>query len=190
MLEMTFLSHLESKSFLERRAGHLWTRLQSGFSLIELMVTIAIAAILATLAAPSFTRFIDDNAIRGACEELRNSLSLARAEAIRGSRLVHVGPACATPTWSTGWAVFTDTGGTANCYDAADGLIMRANQPSRGVIVKLVASPTTSTYMAYTGTGVTRMSDGALLSGTFECSISNSSAPTRTLVVNVFGRVR
>jgi type IV fimbrial biogenesis protein FimT len=161
-----------------------------GFTLIELMVTIAIAAILATLAVPALTRFIDDNAIRGACEELRNSLTLARAEAIRGSRLIHVAPSCSTPTWATGWAVFADTGSTANCFDASDTLILRANQPSRGVTITLVASPTTSTYMAYTGAGVTRMSDGSLLSGTFTCSISGSSAPNRTLVINTFGRVR
>ena len=187
---MTLRRQLESKSSSPRCTCQRRTQDPRGFTLIELLVTIAIAAILATLAVPSFTRFIDDNAIRGACEELRNSLALARAEAIRGSRLVHVGPSCSTPTWSTGWAVFTDTGGTANCYDAADGLIMRANQPSRGVTVALVASPTTSTYMAYTGAGVTRMSDGALLSGTFTCSIVGSSAPNRTLVVNTFGRVR
>jgi len=165
-------------------------RAAAGFTLIEMMVTIAIAAILMALAVPSFTRFIDDNAIRGACEELRNSLSLARAEAIRGSRLVHVAPACATPSWSTGWAVFTDSGSTPDCYDPNDGLVMRANQPTRNVAVTLVASPVTSPYIAYNGSGVTRMSDGAILSGTFTCTISGSSAPQRTVVVNTFGRVR
>lgn len=155
-----------------------------------MLVTIAIAAILLAIAAPSFTRFIDDSAIRGACEELRNSLALARAEAIRGSRLVHVSPVCATPTWSTGWAVFTDAGSTPNCYDSSDSLIMRANQPARNVSVTLVASPVSSPYMAYNGAGVTRMSDGAILAGTFTCSIPGSSAPQRTVVVNTFGRVR
>lgn len=165
-------------------------RLSAGFTLIEMMITIAIAAILLAIAVPSFTRFIDDNAIRGACEELRNSLNLARAEAIRGSRRVHVAPVCATPAWSTGWAVFTDSGSTSDCYDATDGLIMRANQPARNVQVRLVASPVTSPYMAYNGAGVTRMSDGAILSGEFTCEIPGSAAPPRKVVVNTFGRVR
>ena len=161
-----------------------------GFTMIELMITIAIAAILLTLAVPFFTRFIDENAIRGACDELRGSLSLARTEAIRGSRMVHVAPACASPAWADGWAVFTDGGGTADCFDAGDGLIMRANPLPRNVTVTLVASPTISTYMAYNGSGVTRMRDGTLLAGTFTCAIAGSSAETRTVVVNTFGRVR
>ena len=163
---------------------------QFGFTLVELMVTIAIAVILFSLAVPSLKRFVDDNAIRGACDEVRNSLNLARAEAIRGSRMVHIAPMCSTLTWSEGWAVFTDTGNTADCYDASDGLIMRANQPSRGVLITLVASPTMSTYMAYNSAGVTRMSDGAMLSGTFTCTIAGTTAPDRSVTVNSFGRVR
>jgi type IV fimbrial biogenesis protein FimT len=161
-----------------------------GFTLVELMVTISIAAIILAIAIPSFTRFMDDNAIRGACEELRNSLSLARNEGIRGSRLVHVAPSCTGKDWSDGWAVFTDGGSTADCFDDADGLIMRTNALSRNVKIKFENSSVVSTYIAYNGSGVSRASNNSLLFGTFECKITSSEASPRTLTVNSFGRVR
>lgn len=57
-----------------------------GFSLIELMVAVAILAILLALAVPSFQDMIQRNRVRTAAADLTDSLNLARSEAIkRGS---------------------------------------------------------------------------------------------------------
>lgn len=58
-------------------------RYQHGFSLIELMVTLSIVGILATLAAPSFKVILANAQIRTAAQAMHDGLQLARVEAIR-----------------------------------------------------------------------------------------------------------
>lgn len=60
-------------------------RKEDGLSLIELMVTIAIMAILAMLAAPSYTNYLNNQAIRNVGESLVTGLQVARGEAIRSN---------------------------------------------------------------------------------------------------------
>ncbi|SOD26547.1 type IV fimbrial biogenesis protein FimT [Variovorax sp. YR752] len=64
--------------------GHL--RRTSGFTLIELMVTIVLLAILTMLAMPSFMTWINNNKIRTVSDSLQNGLRFAQSEALRRSR--------------------------------------------------------------------------------------------------------
>lgn len=89
----------------------------SGFTLLELMVTITIMAVLAALAAPSFTGLIERWRVRSAVEELQATLYYARSEAIkRGGGIVlqkkangtdGCQQAAATIEWGCGWTVST-----------------------------------------------------------------------------------
>lgn len=81
---------------------------QRGFTIIELMVTIAVLAILAAIAAPSFTGLINDSRLSGAANELVGTLQFARAEALRRGRAVEVcrssdGATCAGGAEGTAW---------------------------------------------------------------------------------------
>lgn len=60
-----------------------------GFSLIELLIGIAIMAILLTLASPDFKVWMQNSQIRTATEAIQNGLQLARAEAVRRNEPVN-----------------------------------------------------------------------------------------------------
>jgi type IV fimbrial biogenesis protein FimT len=74
----------------------------SGFTLIELMVTLAVAAILLTLAIPSFTGMIDKNRLKSAAEALYADLQFARAEAIKRNKKIRVSFFSNGSTWCYG----------------------------------------------------------------------------------------
>ncbi|NGM90894.1 prepilin-type N-terminal cleavage/methylation domain-containing protein [Parapusillimonas sp. SGNA-6] len=58
----------------------------SGFTLIEMMVTIALMCILTMLAMPSFSTWVANNKVRTVSDSLQNGLRFAQAEALRRSR--------------------------------------------------------------------------------------------------------
>ncbi len=85
---------------------------QRGFTIIELMVTIAIAAILISIAVPSFQDSIRRNRVAAATGNLVSAISAARAEAIRRATVVTIcpstnGTACTVGgAWNTGWIMY------------------------------------------------------------------------------------
>lgn len=87
-------------------------RRQSGFSLIELLVVLSIAAVLVVLALPSFNGTIERNRIATQTNEFIAAIMLARTEAIRRNGVAGV---CASNdavtcggTWADGWIVWAD----------------------------------------------------------------------------------
>lgn len=76
---------------------------EQGFTLIELMVTIGVAGILLTLAAPVFTRLVAKTDATQTSNELVGALHLARSEA--ASRGVTVAVAASSGGWVDGWSV-------------------------------------------------------------------------------------
>ena len=78
-----------------------------GFSLSELMVTIAVAGVLLTIAVPQFKRQIEQSQFTSSSNELLGVMNYARAEALRRSRPVTVAPLVGTD-WNSGWQMFID----------------------------------------------------------------------------------
>lgn len=89
----------------------------AGFTLIELMVTLAVAAILATLAAPSIRDFIVRSQMTNLGNEFTATILKARNEAVNRNTCVTVcmsssaanaSPACTTSgtDWQVGWIAF------------------------------------------------------------------------------------
>jgi prepilin-type N-terminal cleavage/methylation domain-containing protein len=80
-------------------------RTSSGFSLLELMITIAVGAILAVLAAPSFRSYLIRSNITQTSNGLLAAMNTARAEAIKRNAYVRVDPttsSCTGDAWSFG----------------------------------------------------------------------------------------
>lgn len=63
-------------------------RRHAGFTIVELMVTVSVIAVLIAIAAPPMRSFIENARIRATSESLQNGLALARAESVRQNRNV------------------------------------------------------------------------------------------------------
>lgn len=84
------------------------TRRHSGFTLIELLTVLAIGAILAMLAAPSFVQIMATQKLKAAASNLQVSLIRARSEGLKQNTNVQMVPATANQ-WTTGWTLVNPT---------------------------------------------------------------------------------
>jgi type IV fimbrial biogenesis protein FimT len=75
-----------------------------GFTLIELMVTLAILAVLLGAAAPSFSALISSQEMRSASSSLQSALVKTRSEALKRNANVTLAPA-SLADWKAGWKV-------------------------------------------------------------------------------------
>lgn len=87
-----------------------------GFTLIELMVTIAVLAIVVTVAVPDFRHFVRSNATTGQTNALLADLQLARSTAVSRNRPTEIcasndGATCSGSSWSAGYLVWVDDNG-------------------------------------------------------------------------------
>ena len=90
---------------------------EGGFTLVELMITVVIVAILMALAGPGFRELLERNRLQSSASNLYTSLMLARSEALKRNQPVIMckrnvaGDACETSSsgeWQGGWLVYTN----------------------------------------------------------------------------------
>lgn len=112
---------------------------QHGFTLIELMVAIAVLAILLTVGVPSFKAWMLNTRIRTTAEAMQNGLQLARAEAVRRNERVRF-----VFDSSTGWEV-----------RAADGTPIQTRPSAEGsTSVTVTATPANATTVTFNALGL------------------------------------
>ena len=79
------------------------TRAEGGFTMVEMLTTLTIVGILASLAAPAFTSLIASQKVKTSASMLQSSLLMARSEAIKRNTDVTVSPI--NGNWASGWTV-------------------------------------------------------------------------------------
>ena len=161
-------------------------RINAGFSLLELMVTVSIVAILVSLGVPSFQSFALKQRLSSAVNALHNDLLLARAQAIHRDMQVIVCPWAAdsgctgTSDWSEGWIVFGDSNEDKNIQN--DETILRYGQKVENVMIHSTAGR--SNFRFYSN-GTAPGSNGSI-------SLCGLGGPqkARKLVISNLGRIR
>lgn len=168
---------------------------QPGFTLIELMLVLAVLAILLLVVAPNFSSFIAEGRVSTTKGKLHSSISLARTESIkRGTRVAvcrannaetncaGTSIAAGNADWSNGWLVFADDDEDSS-VDAGELIRVQTDinaatgiQYSRGDMI------------IYDGLGM--LITAANGDETFIVSDSSGSASEDGLSVRATGRVR
>jgi type IV fimbrial biogenesis protein FimT len=165
---------------------------QNGFSLIEAMVTLAIAAVVLSVGVPSFQTYIQNSRQATAVNDLATALQLARNTAI--SRRVRVtvcksndGASCRTGAgsgdWSQGWIIFTDPT-NAGTVDAGEALL-RVHGALGGNATLIGVRPTTVNRVSFKPQG---MADGSV--GHITYCDSRGAGQASALVISFGGQVR
>lgn len=167
---------------------------KSGFTLIELMVTVALAAIILTIGIPSFRTAILNNSRTTQVNEFVGVLNLARSEAIkRGIRVTICrrlnDTTCATDTtsiWENGWIVFVDQN--------QDGIIDAGEEILKvyGAIPNNFTLRTGGTFtqsIAYLPSGVSKGNTGSGM-GTFRLCDSRGADQGRFIAISITGRAK
>ena len=126
---------------------------QSGFTLIEAMVTVAVGAILVAVAAPQLSSVMKSNSMATTVNRFVHSLNIARSEAMKSDRAsICVSTnqtSCTGGTWNQGWIVFTDTNG--NCTVDADETVVQAADGLKNIFK--VGNVQGITCVTYSGEG-------------------------------------
>ncbi|WP_444633509.1 GspH/FimT family pseudopilin [Cupriavidus oxalaticus] len=126
-----------------------------GFTLVELMCTLAVLAILAFAAAPSFASLMAGQRVRSASLDLSSALLLARSEAVKRNATVTLAPAGAA--WTAGWTVsagaetvrtFGPYGGLAITSSAAGAVVLGNDGRLTGAAMRFELAPANDTSAA------------------------------------------
>lgn len=170
-----------------------------GFTLVELLVTLSVLAILLAVAVPSFQGTIASSQLTSRTNELVSALNLARSEAIRrGARVTlcksSSGTACTNSgNWEQGWIAFVDTTRSSTSASVDSGETVLSVQQATSGTTLIKGSTNVANYVSFGADGRPRTLAGAFTSGKLlTCSTSTAlanSTRAREVELSTVGRL-
>jgi len=183
------------------RLRHAPPPFSQGFTLIELMVGLAVMALLMMVAVPSFQSTIASSRVTTVTNDLVGALAVARTEAIRRGVRVTVcasddGASCATTAtddWGPGWVVFTDVNRNAAINTDSDPatvddvILATSSAIPGGISVK-----GTALFVSYAADGQPKTTTGTAWTGKLQVCSDNTQLSddrrARLLDISTTGR--
>ena len=163
-----------------------------GFTLVELLVVLAVGAILLAIAIPSYAFLVNSSRLAAVTNDLVTALHLARSEAIKRGMRVTVcktsnamadTPVCdTTASWQQGWLVFVD-GGTKGVIDSGDTLLRVQDRVSAAVTI---TTSNFSSFVSYLPSGKSQ-GPNELANGALRVCVASTR---RDIIINNTGRIR
>jgi len=158
-----------------------------GFTLLELLITLSIAAILVSLTAPSFQQTIDNNRLNTLNDKLLTFLRAARTEALSRSRAITVCPsndqATCSGSWGDGWIMFVDNDADRVLDSGDDELLKAGDSGLEGYSVSLISDVSDSAQFNNEGRSVER--------GTYQlCGPNSTNSDARGIIMQLSGALR
>jgi len=138
------------------------TRSQHGFTLYELMITLAVAGVILTLGVPNLTAFTKNSRMTATANDLHAAFQMARSESARARTNITI-CASADPlgagadcdgTWDQGYIVFVDVDGD-RARAGVNETVLRAHPPIESGVNLRIAN--NATYFMYASTGLGRL---------------------------------
>ena len=152
---------------------------QPGFTLIELMVTVSIAAVLMMMAIPSLGTYRRNAELTSVTSTLVASINTARGEALKRGLSSMVAPTGNGSDWTTGWVVFVDTDSSRNYDVAKDTLVF--TEPATEHYIGISATGTAgaaASQIIFDASGYSKNAAGASGNFTFVIQRNDGTAAT------------
>ena len=163
---------------------------QRGFTIIELMIAVALLAAMVVIGVPSFNSIINSNETAAKSNEFLSALKVARAEATKRRQNVIVCASnnqadCASSDWSDGWIVFEDSLPVATsgngAFDVGETIIDTFSLPAGFTVTRAATGPDQIIFAA------TGLSDSSVAQTFTVCKASTTNG--RVLTVERSGLV-
>lgn len=167
-----------------------------GFTLVELMVTLSIAAVLMMIAVPSLETYRRNSELTSATNTLLAAINAARGEAMKRGMSAMVVPMGNDSNWNAGWVVFVDSDRTQT-FDATQDLTVLTQAPLPNYL-NVAGNGTASlgvSYVMFDPSGYSRTKAGGFNNLTISLARTDVAAnaqanETRRVIVLNTGRVR
>jgi type IV fimbrial biogenesis protein FimT len=167
-----------------RLRGHGWT-------LVELLLGLAIAALLVILALPFYGEWIADYQVLNHAQLLAGTMNIARAEAIKHGRRVNLCKSddrtqcIGSGGWEAGYVVHVDSD-RDGAFDAGAAALRVEGPAASGITIR--GNRPVDDYVSYTSLGTARLLNGALQMGTI--TVCKSGRRAIDVVLANSGRAR
>ena len=160
----------------------------AGFTIIELMLTIAVAAVILSIGVPSFQALIERNQLTSGINQFISSMSLARSEAIRRNQRVAICPSsngetCSGEQYENGWIIYVDRNSNDSRETGTEELIWVGNS---------LANKLTLRGKGCCDDNIPYLASGQIsgIAGSMHLCKENDISKSRKISINSFGRAR